>query len=88
MLNGQTNAEYESQLQFVPPPPTQGGLELVRGAHQIARHEKRVAAQFEEKRVCTFLPLLRKSTSGATGRSKVEVPMFSCYAFVRIAQTQ
>jgi transcription antitermination factor NusG len=54
--------------------------------HTMARHEKRVAAQFEEKRVCTFLPLLHHINRWSDRRSKVEVPMFSCYAFVRIAQ--
>jgi transcription antitermination factor NusG len=53
----------------------------------MVRHEKRVAAQFEEKRVCTFLPLLHQIHKWSDRRSKVEVPMFSCYAFVRIAQT-
>ena len=55
--------------------------------HTMARHEKRVAAQFEEKHVCTFLPLLRQLHKWSDRRSTVEVPMFSCYAFVRIAQT-
>jgi transcription antitermination factor NusG len=53
----------------------------------MARHEKRVASQFEEKRVCTFLPLLRQTHKWSDRRMTVEVPMFSCYAFVRIAQT-
>src|ERR1700680_1920215 len=53
----------------------------------MARHEKRVAAQFEEKRVCTFLPLLNQFHRWSDRRSKVEVPMFSCYAFVRMVQT-
>jgi transcription antitermination factor NusG len=55
--------------------------------HTLARHEKRVAAQFEEKRVCTFVPLLRQIRRWSDRRSTVEVPMFSCYAFVRIVQT-
>jgi transcription antitermination factor NusG len=55
--------------------------------HTLARHEKRVAAQFEEKCVCTFLPLLRQIHKWTDRRVKVEVPMFGCYAFVRIAQT-
>ncbi len=55
--------------------------------HTMARHEKRVAGQFEEKRVQTFLPLLEQIHKWSDRRSKVEVPMFSCYAFVRIAQT-
>lgn len=53
----------------------------------MARHEKRIAAQFEEKRVCTFLPLLHQIRKWSDRRSKVEVPMFSCYAFIRIMQT-
>jgi transcription antitermination factor NusG len=52
-----------------------------------ARHEKRVAAQFGEKHVCAFLPLLRQIHKWSDRQSQVEVPMFSCYAFVRIAQT-
>ena len=55
--------------------------------HTMARHEKRVAAQFEEKRVCTFLPLLGQIHKWSDRRVKVEVPMFSCYAFVRIVRT-
>jgi transcription antitermination factor NusG len=55
--------------------------------HTKARHEKRVAAQFEEKRVCTFLPLLRQIHRWSDRRSVVEVPVFSCYAFVRMVQT-
>src|ERR1700674_1419690 len=53
----------------------------------MARHETRVAAQFEEKRVSTFLPLLRQIHRWSDRRVKGEVPMFSCYAFVRIVQT-
>jgi transcription antitermination factor NusG len=55
--------------------------------HTLARHEKRIAAQFEEKRVCTFLPLLRQIHRWSDRRVKVDVPMFSCYAFVRIVHT-
>jgi transcription antitermination factor NusG len=55
--------------------------------HTMSRHEKRVAAQFEEKRVCTFLPLLRQIHKWSDRRSEVEVPMFSCYAFIRIVHT-
>lgn len=53
----------------------------------IARHEKRVAAHFEEKRVRTFLPLLGQIHKWSDRRVKVEIPMFSCYAFVRIVHT-
>jgi hypothetical protein len=55
--------------------------------HTLARHEKRVAVQFEEKCVCTFLPLLLQAHSWSERRSVVGIPMFSCYAFVGMIQT-
>lgn len=70
-------------------PPLNCGLEKSSwyAVHTLARHEKRVVAQFEEKRVCTFLPVLRQIHRWSDRRVKVEVPMFSCYAFVRIVHT-
>jgi transcription antitermination factor NusG len=55
--------------------------------HTKPRHEKWIAGQLQEKRVFTFLPLLQQIHQWSDRRSKVEVPMFSCYAFVRIVQT-
>lgn len=55
--------------------------------HTVARHEKRVAANFLEKGIFTFLPLLQQIHRWSDRRSKVEVPLFSCYAFVRILPT-
>lgn len=52
-----------------------------------SRHEKWIAGQLEEKKVFTFLPLLQQIHQWSDRRAKVEVPMFSCYAFVRIVQT-
>ena len=53
----------------------------------VARHEKRVALHLQESRVFTFLPLVQQIRQWSDRRSKVDIPMFSCYAFVRIAQT-
>jgi transcription antitermination factor NusG len=55
--------------------------------HTKPRHEKWIAGQLQEKRVFTFLPLLQQIHQWSDRRSKVDVPMFSCYAFVRIVQT-
>jgi len=76
----------ESASQFSPMGGTQEESSWY-AVHTMARHEKRVAAQFEEKRVCTFLPLLHQFHRWSDRQSKVEVPMFSCYAFVRMVQT-
>jgi transcription antitermination factor NusG len=76
----------ESTSQLPPPDFTREESNWY-AVHTLVRHEKRVAAQFEEKRVCTFLPLLHQIHRWSDRRSTVEVPMFSCYAFVRIVQT-
>jgi transcription antitermination factor NusG len=55
--------------------------------HTKPRHEKWIAGQLQQKEVFTFLPLLQQIHRWSDRRSKVEVPMFSCYAFVRIDQT-
>ena len=84
MSSFQTHLESRTQIPPINCAPEESNWYAV---HTMARHEKRVAAHFEEKRVCTFLPLLRQTHKWSDRRSKVEVPMFSCYAFVRIAQT-
>jgi len=64
------------------------GLALTRSnwyaIRTTARHEKRVAAQLQEKRVFTFLPLVQQMHRWSDRQAKVEVPLFSCYLFVRI----
>ena len=81
-----TQAHLEPKTQF---PSLDCALEESSwyAVHTMARHEKRVAAQFEEKRVCTFLPLLHQVHRWSDRRRVVEIPMFSCYAFVRMVQT-
>src|ERR1700688_2731445 len=52
-----------------------------------SRFEKRVADQLQEKKIFTFLPLLQQLRRWSDRWSKVEVPAFTCYAFVRIVAT-
>jgi transcription antitermination factor NusG len=82
---GTSQILIESTLQPIPLALSPEGLNWY-AVHTKARHEKRVAAQFEEKQVCTFLPLLRQIHRWSDRQCKVEVPMFSCYAFVRVVQ--
>ena len=56
--------------------------------HTRPRNEKWIAEQLQEKSVSTFLPLLQQVHQWSDRRSKVEIPMFSCYVFVRIAQAK
>src|ERR1700733_14401111 len=55
--------------------------------HTMARHEKRVSQQLQENRIVSFLPLVQQIRQWSDRRCNVEIPMFSCYTFVRIAQT-
>ena len=52
-----------------------------------SRFEKRVADLLQEKNIFTFLPLLQQMHRWSDRWSKVEVPAFTCYSFVRIAAT-
>ncbi len=49
------------------------------------RHEKKVAAKLQEKGIETFLPSLREVHRWSDRNKIVEVPLFSCYTFVRVA---
>jgi transcription antitermination factor NusG len=55
--------------------------------HTMARHEKRVMTYLQEERVFAFLPLIEQLNRWSDRLSRVEVPLFSCYVFVRIVPT-
>lgn len=50
----------------------------------IAKHEKRVTKQLQDKDIDTFLPLVPEIHRWSDRKTKVDVPLFSCYTFVRI----
>lgn len=50
-----------------------------------ARHEKVVAQQLCERGVTTFLPLVTAVHHWSDRQKTVDLPLFSCYVFVRIA---
>ena len=52
--------------------------------HTRSRHEKRVVAQLQEKKICSFLPLQGQSHRWSDRNSVVCVPLFPSYAFVQI----
>ena len=54
--------------------------------HTRSRHEKRVASELEQKGITTFLPLVTQMRRWSDRRVKVELPLFSCYAFVNITK--
>jgi transcription antitermination factor NusG len=50
------------------------------------RHEKRVSAELQEKGISAFLPVVSTIRQWSDRRRVVELPLFSQYVFVRIAQ--
>jgi len=84
VLNLQPHHENSSAVIPLGLPPEEWNWYAIQ---TVARHEKRVALHLQESRVFTFLPLVQQIRQWSDRRSKVDIPMFSCYAFVRIAQT-
>ena len=78
-------AEYTSAIKDSSPINSAAEEERWYAVHTMARHEKRVALQLQEKKIFTFLPVLQQLHRWSDRVCKVDVPMFSCYAFVRIA---
>ena len=52
--------------------------------YTVARHEKAVARQLEERRIETFLPLYRSLHRWKDRRKEVELALFPSYVFVKI----
>src|SRR6266700_2707760 len=70
-----------SSVNGMPPisPETQAHWYAV---HTRPRHEKKVAADLQERGVVTYLPLLAQVRRWSDRRKTIQVPLFPCYAFV------
>src|SRR5438445_6167888 len=55
--------------------------------HTRARHEKKVNAALSEAGIESFLPLTRRIHTWRDRRKTVDLPLFPCYSFVRIAES-
>ena len=49
-----------------------------------ARNEKAIAERLQEQGLTTFLPLVTEVRRWSDRKKKVELPLFSCYVFVRL----
>ena len=81
-------ATYFSQTSFLPQPATSTGEQSWFAIQTKARHEKRVAAELEEKGVEAFLPLFTAVHQWSDRKRKVDLPLFTTYLFVRIGREQ
>jgi len=50
-----------------------------------ARHEKRIGLELERKGISAFVPLRREAHAWSDRTKTVDVPIFSCYVFVRMS---
>jgi transcription antitermination factor NusG len=78
--------EFESNAALRAPSVTEENRRWY-AIHAVARHEKCVAQQLRESGMVTFLPLMQQIRQWSDRRARVEVPLFSCYAFVCTLQT-
>jgi len=51
-----------------------------------ARHEKQVSLELSERRVESYLPMRKEVHQWSDRRKWVDVPLFSCYVFVKISK--
>lgn len=72
---------YQPGLSLVPPQVNWYAV------HTYPRHEKKVAAELMQRGVETYLPLISKLNQWSDRRKLVELPLFPCYAFVRVEPT-
>jgi transcription antitermination factor NusG len=49
-----------------------------------ARHEKRIGSELESKGISAFVPTRREAHRWSDRTKMVDVPLFSCYVFVKI----
>jgi transcription antitermination factor NusG len=56
--------------------------------YTVARHEKVIARQLEERSIETFLPLYRSVHRWKDRKKEIELALFPSYVFVRIATVQ
>jgi transcription antitermination factor NusG len=56
-------------------------------AYTYSHHEKRVAAQLQERAILHFLPLYQIVRNWRNGRAHLQLPIFPGYVFVRIVRT-
>ena len=52
-----------------------------------ARHERRIGAELQQKGITAFVPTIREAHRWSDRTKFVESPIFSCYVFVRMAES-
>ena len=56
--------------------------------HTRARHEKVAEQRLQQKGVTTYLPMVTEVHRWSDRKKKVQLPLFSCYLFAKLAPTK
>jgi transcription antitermination factor NusG len=70
---------------YDPVPAASAALESWYALQTHARHEKIVAQRLQERGVTAFLPLMTEVHRWSDRKKVVQVPLFGCYVFAKIA---
>ena len=68
-------------------PAVESSAENWYAVHTRARHERVVTQRLREQGITTFLPLVTEVHRWSDRRKSVELPLFGCYVFVKLAAT-
>lgn len=67
---------------------TEPQLEHWYALHTRSRHEKMVEQRLQQKGVTTYLPMVTEVHRWSDRKKKVQLPVFNCYLFVKVAPTK
>jgi transcription antitermination factor NusG len=65
-------------------PPIEADAEQWFAVHTHARHEKVAEQELRLSGITTFLPLVKEVRNWSDRRKVIELPLFSCYLFVKL----
>jgi len=80
-----TSIQPWGDSQLVPTPAS--AVESWYAVQTYARHEKMVERRLRERGVATFLPLMTEVHRWSDRKKVVQMPLFGCYVFAKIAAT-
>ena len=78
-------------VQVTPSAPllgTEPQVERWYALHTRSRHEKIVEQRLQQKGVTTYLPMVTEIHRWSDRKKKIQLPVFSCYLFVKVAPTK
>lgn len=81
-------SDVEQHEGATPSKTSQAEPQLWYAVHTQSRHEKKVAAELAERSINAFVPTIREVRKWSDRRKVIDVPMFSCYVFVRVSHWQ